>query len=302
MWHARTALRALAMLALLPLFTSAATAADGGDQAAARALQRYAPVLRYDVRDRYPATTVGAFLAGADPLAPTRSPDAVYGHALRGTDGRLWLQYWRFMTYNPQDRGVLRTGRHEGDWEFTQVGLGRGDHPERVTFAQHSWAESCAWSAVQRAGGHPLIYVANGSHASYRTAGEHGRPWPDPDDEARADGRRVLPHVVLITSTSPSWVRRRTPWGRSRASWVPAENGSPPGPLFQADGRWQDPAAYDARARACGSGAPERPPVVTLALGGAVAVPVAGVGWWWRRRRRGRHGSASDHPAGDRVI
>lgn len=191
-------------------------------------------MLAYDARDAYPATAVEPFLAGADPRAPTQGPDVVYGHVVRGTDGREWLQYWRFSTYNPQDRGIVRTGRHEG------------------------------------------------------ARGSHGRPWPDPNDEARADGRRARPRVVRVTSRTPAWVTRREPWGRSRASWVPAENGSPLGPMFQSTRAWQDPAGYDAGARACGSGAPGLPVAARVALGGAAAVvlgTVVGPAWWWRRRR-----------------
>jgi hypothetical protein len=36
----------------------------------------------------------------------------VYGHAVRDSDGALWLQYWFFYYYN--DKAMLGNGRHEG--------------------------------------------------------------------------------------------------------------------------------------------------------------------------------------------
>lgn len=273
---------------LLVVLVASAGDTDATAEAApstAALLARHAPVLRPDARDGYPATSVDAFLRGAPPRRVDRdAPPVVYGRAVRGTDGRTWLQFWRFSTYNPQDRGILRTGRHEGDWELTQVGLSPAGRPERVTFAQHSWRESCARSQVESRGGHVVVYVANGSHASYAHAGEHGRPWPDPDDEARGDAAAVVPRVVAVTASSPSWMTRRSPWGATRASWVPAESDSPLGPAFQAP--WGDPAAFDAGARRCGSGAPPRPFAVTAALALPPLLFLLAAAAVHRRRRR----------------
>ncbi len=67
---------------------------------AAAQLARHAPILVHDAREASPFTAV-------DGDQPT-----VYA---RRTGG--WLQYWLYARDNPQDRGILRTGRHEGDWE-----------------------------------------------------------------------------------------------------------------------------------------------------------------------------------------
>ena len=45
-----------------------------------------------------------------------------------------WVQYWIWFEDNTQDRGVLRSGRHAGDWELVQY---REDGSEAV-YAQHS--------------------------------------------------------------------------------------------------------------------------------------------------------------------
>ena len=169
-----------------------------------------------------------------------------------------WLQYWSYYRYNSQDRGILRTGRHEGDWELVQLHLS-GGRPDRAVYAQHAWSEACG---VRR---RPVVFVANGSHAAYFTAGTHNRPWPDPDDEADGRGTRLRPAVVPITRDSPAWMRRAQPWGGSRAGWFPGEQSSPRGPAFQHN-RFDDPAAFAATARACGSGAPGRPALLWGAL------------------------------------
>lgn len=264
-----------ALLAALVCSSSAAAATDAG------LLRRHAPVLVLDAREPGPPVAVDAFLRGARGHRARRAPARVYGHAVRD-GGRLWLQYWFFYPDNPQDRGILRSGRHEGDWEMLQVGLDARDRPQDVTFAQHSWRQGCAWEHVQRAGEAPVAYVAHASHATYPRSGEHDRPWPDPDDEARGDGRRVRPPVQVISGERPAWVASPMRWGSSRAAWwSPAEQSSPVGPRFQEDGRWSAPAAWHAGARPCASEPPGYPWWVFAAAVALVAALLA-------RKLRGR--------------
>ena len=240
---------------LAPL--SAATPAPAASDSAL--LRRHAPVLVLDVREPGPPVAVDAFLRGARGARASRAPARAYGHAVRD-GGRLWLQYWFFYPDNPQDRGIVRSGRHEGDWEMLQVGLGAGSRPQVVTFAQHSWRQGCAWEDVVRAGPAAVAYVAHASHATFPRRGTHDRPLPDPNDEARGDGLRVRPPVRIITDTRPAWVASPMRWGSSRAVWwSPAEQSSPAGPRFQHDGRWSAPAAWHAAARPCAAGPPGYP-------------------------------------------
>ena len=106
-------------------------------------LAEHRPVLAYDARERDFATSIARW---RDPRAPRR--DVVYGRVVRDA-GRTWLQYWLFSRYNTQDRGIVRTGRHEGDWEFVQIGLDADERPRLITLAQHSWAESCAFRGAR---------------------------------------------------------------------------------------------------------------------------------------------------------
>jgi hypothetical protein len=187
-----------------------------------------APILVHDRREAHPLTSV-------DGRGPT-----VYARR-----SGPWLQYWLYYAQNTQDRGIVRTGRHAGDWELVQVHAGTGE----VVASQHSGAERCPSSQVRRRDGHPVIYVAHGSHANYLRPGVRDRHWPDPNDEAPGDGLAVMPRVETITATSPAWMRRREPWGGARAR-LPFEQGSPRGPAFQGV-RWDDPQRFADEASSC---------------------------------------------------
>ena len=160
----------------------------------------------------------------------------------RGAD--VWLQYWTFYPDNPQDRGILRTGRHEGDWEVVQFRLSDG-RPRSATYARHAWAETCPWS-----GARPEVFVSSGSHAAYFSAGRHERPWPDPNDFA--DGERTTRPRVEPLGDWADWPGQ---WGPTREGWVPGEQSSPVSPALQGV-RWDDPAAFERSARRCGAAAP----------------------------------------------
>ena len=239
-------------------------------------LARHRPQLRYHSEERHFAERVGP--AGRRALGG--AGHMIYGHIAREGKAR-WLQYWLFYTDNPQDRGIVRTGRHEGDWEFMQLRLGRTGRPDLATLAQHRWAEACAWRRLRRiriaAAEVPIVFVANGSHAIYSRPGVHDRPFPDPNDEADGRGRRVRPALERIEDTRPDWVAWPGRWGRSRAGVVPGEQDSPRGPRFQEDGRWTRPSSYHReRAIACGSQPPRRTWQTALTVGlGLLAAALA---------------------------
>jgi hypothetical protein len=275
-------------------------------------LDRYRPVLRYDSEERQFAVPVDALTDASeihrergdprrvpapgflgtryadgpraepgDRLEPVRDPGPgrplVYGRAARDGQGRLWLQYWLFFTDNAQDRGIVRTGRHAGDWELFQLRMTGDRRPVESTFAQHTWAAGCAWPELERAEDAPVVYVANGSHALYPRAGEADRPWPDPNDEADGRGRRVRPPVEAVDAQTPRWMAWPGRWGDDEASWVPGEQSSPRGPAFQPD-RWDDPGRFHAaETRPCFEGPPGRPWQTALTIALALALATVGL-------------------------
>lgn len=255
--------------------------------AVAAALATFSPVVVHDSRERSTLTSVASASAAAPGRGSARRP-TVYGRSARSAGGGAWLQYWLFYARQDQDRGILRTGRHAGDWEMVQYRLDRAGRPTEAVYAQHSGAERAPWNAVELRRGHPVVYVARGSHGSYLRAGVRDRMWPDPNDEADGRGRSGRPRLVRVTDTEPALIRWPGHWGGARARWwVPGEQDSPRGPAFQPD-RWRSPddwadAARGYRAQcnavdACDGG--------ETALGAAgLAALAAGLGLAWRRRR-----------------
>lgn len=256
------------------------------------ALAAHTPVVVQDSRERFPLESVAAAPVRVPGIDRDRRP-AVYGRVAPTADGGTWLQYWRFYRGQDQDRGIVRTGRHAGDWEMVQVRLDPGGRPVQSVYAQHSGAERCSWGMTRTQAGHPVVYAARGSHASYLRPGVRDRTAPDPNDEADGRGAMVRPLLVRVTETSPRWMRWPGLWGGARARWwVPGEQDSPPGPAFQQQGRWSDPEGWGRSARGCRAGCDELGECdwrETL-LGGGGAAALAGllsVGWLRHRRRRG---------------
>ena len=92
---------------------------------------------------------------------------------------------------NPQDRGLLRTGRHEGDWEVVQYRLRRGRIVQGV-YAQHSGAEACGTRGLRiRPSGRPVVFLARGSHAAYFRPGRARPHLARPERRGRRARRRA---------------------------------------------------------------------------------------------------------------
>jgi hypothetical protein len=171
--------------------------------------------------------------------------NVVYGRVFHGASGEVWLQYWIYYYFDSQ--GNFGGAVHEGDWELVQVRLDAAGSPDQAAYAQHGSGERCAWSQVASTAGRPLVYVAQGSHASYFRPGHYDDP--DPDDDANGEGPYTLPAVEQIRSESPSWVAWPGAWGDSQTS--DGQRSSPPGPRFQSEGKWTDPAGWASGLRSC---------------------------------------------------
>jgi len=179
----------------------------------------------------------------------------VYGRAVRR--GRTTvLQYWYFTyddlysyNYPPDD---LFWQAHEGDWEMVSV-LVRGGHAVAVGYSQHCTGERRAWDGVERWHGttHPVVYVANGSHANLFAAGEHPiaqqcippqaiqllqqAGLPMPTDHAHPGATVYGPgglagvtptRVVRVSGRSPGWIRFEGTWGEVQVFHAPPPIGT----------------------------------------------------------------------------
>ena len=158
-----------------------------------------------------------------------RDPPAAYGHAVAARDGGAWLQYWLFYAYQDQDRGIVRTGRHAGDWELVQYRVDAAAARSRPSTPSTRAPSAAAAATVELRGGRPVVYAAHGSHASYFHAGTRDRTWPDPNDEADGRGAVVRPRLVAITRELPVLddLRRRRGAARGRALVRPAASRTP---------------------------------------------------------------------------
>ncbi len=126
--------------------------------------------------------------------------DRVYGRLVTYPDGQKILQYWFFYYYNSKDfSGIVpgAPGVHEGDWEGIQLLIDVDGTPLEAAYNSHEGARRCPWSIVERTpAGRPVVYVAEGSHASYFTQGEHPLDgYPTVKDFADAGGPWVVPAV-----------------------------------------------------------------------------------------------------------
>src|ERR1700755_1113769 len=111
---------------------------------------------------------VAAFLAALNPIVahdsnesyPLSSVDhgvpAAYGHAVPARAGATWRHRWLFYDYQDQDRGLVRTGRHAGDWELVQFRVDDAGRPLEAVYAQHSGAERCGAREVTFRDGRPV--------------------------------------------------------------------------------------------------------------------------------------------------
>jgi len=185
-----------------------------------------------------------------------------YGHAVE-QNGRLWLQYWLWYFYNDYSL-ALNAGLHEGDWEMVQLRM-HGDEPDVAVYAQHVNAEKRPWTEVEKDDGHPVVYVARGSHASYFEAGFHTtEAWYD-----IADGKRKTPELALeiLDGDGPGWARWRGRWGDTQPR-LPGglQQPSPTGPGAKA--QWSKPDTLLDKAITPQQRTPAEAPEVTITRNG----------------------------------
>lgn len=215
---------------------------DGSVVARAGAGLALALLSAYDVKDGDRLDEAG------DPLPASRRFQAdpayrerVYGR-VKEDGGRVWLQYWLWCYYNPKQ--LLGFGKHEGDWELVQIGLGADGTPEVATFSQHEGAEARDWGATRRQGDHPVVYVAPLSHACYFEPGSH--PYVLGVDNP--DGR-LAPVLPRVEPFGP-WVAWKGSWGNSTGVAGGTFGGRSPASPGRQGQKWDHPAAWHTRARA----------------------------------------------------
>jgi hypothetical protein len=102
-------------------------------------------------------------------------------------DGRRYLMYRVWYGYN--DKTAF--GDHEGDLELFGVELDENDRPVAALYYGHGKPHRVPWDEVEREDGHPVPYVASGSHASYPEPGHYPIAHGVGTDQAADGGRRA---------------------------------------------------------------------------------------------------------------
>jgi hypothetical protein len=147
-------------------------------------------------------------------MRPVDLPPVGYHRMVRAV-GLYWHQFWLWYLYNPWS--VAGIGRHEGDWEFVQLGCTdeEGDSPVLVTYSQHHTGSKREFWSVSLQNGRPLVFVARDSHANYLalsvTAAREGRGRPQ-----RAGG------VQRLAALSSRWRDTHARIARECLSTVPS--------------------------------------------------------------------------------
>jgi hypothetical protein len=120
-----------------------------------------------DIRGAQPSARATAYPSIEQQLEAARPRPSVYFHlAYQPAAKRVAIEYWFLYLYNDF------YDQHEADWEGVTVVLENGT-PLGATYSQHQGRKWLAWSALSTTGGHPIAYVARGSHAEYPKAGSY---------------------------------------------------------------------------------------------------------------------------------
>lgn len=133
----------------------------------------------------------------------------------------ILLQYWYFYRYDEWETHVFAgklVQRHEGDWEAVTVGLSEAE-PLFVAYSAHCAGTWVPWEEAElsdRLGSrtHPLVAVAEGSHANYPRADQKRSP-----DWAGCQGAPAGTTTLLSYASN---IRDKTEYGWE---WYPAEGG-----------------------------------------------------------------------------
>ena len=172
-----------------------------------------------------------------------------YVHIASYTNGTV-IQYWLFYAYN---EGQLDD--HQTDLEVVEVFLDASGTPTMALYSQHVSGETASWANVEKWNGHPVVYVALGSHANFF------RPYQGhigiENDVVNDGGPTIYPsqlNLVILESgpnrpANQSWLAFPGRWGYVGTQvQVATGNAGPYGPVFNDGGiRWAAPYSYEAK-------------------------------------------------------
>jgi hypothetical protein len=195
----------------------------------------------YTSSDLYLNNTLGTLDAIAADYALEARDNGYYAYVhVVNTGFSTVIQYWLFYAYN---NGPLND--HQGDIEVAQLFLDSLGNPQTLLYSQHFAGQNAAWGDVEKVGNHPVVYVAQGSHANYFRSfqGKIGLE----NDVVGSDGITVtFNETNLIMLESQGWLNFAGRWGYwGTEEEVALGRAGPLGPVFNQDGtRWTEPETY----------------------------------------------------------
>ncbi len=174
-----------------------------------------------------------------------------YVHVVNINSSSTVIQYWFFYAYN---NGPMND--HQGDIEVVEIFLDGSGNPVLALYSQHGAGENAAWSDVEQNDNHPVVYVAQGSHANYFRAYQ-GRIGIE-NDVVGSDGVTIQlnsSQIAFLNANPPGWLNFQGRWGYwGTAQEVALGEAGPLGPKQNQDGiRWAYPQDYLSQTSAVGS-------------------------------------------------
>lgn len=177
----------------------------------------------------------------ADLGHPTRPMPALYEET-ELADGTIAVTFWLFFSRSDAFARVRIGGVelsrllngvsvHDGDWErFVVVMAPDRSTPAHAAFFRHSGLRVLSWADLELSDGHPVVYVARGSHAAY----PHSRKGWGVRDVCAFDAKRCpalcLWKRPLARCELQAWYRLGVRWGRHTSPVRGRVAGSPYGP------------------------------------------------------------------------
>jgi hypothetical protein len=119
-----------------------------------------------DIEGAEPPRSKAAAYDAIEQRALDGAKPTVYTHVTHyDEEDEYAVQYWFLYLFNDF------LNKHEADWEQITIRLDASKQPIEAFYSSHEGGTRKLWGKVEQADGHPVVYVALGSHANYFTRG-----------------------------------------------------------------------------------------------------------------------------------
>lgn len=144
------------------------------------------------------------------------------------------VTYYFFYAWNDGPPGLGDVQNHEGDWERVTVQLDDQYQPVEVRYGAHNGLDVARpWSQAPTEDGRPVVYVGQGSHASYPEPGRWTTNAPGVHDRASREGLRFdMAARPAVDVTTQPWYGSHVLWGErgSAQEFGVGDTSGPTGP------------------------------------------------------------------------